>query len=429
MSEPVAYIYNQGCGLINMAEAPTKSTFEDIKKLLNNKDAVILFKDQLFYADLSAQTLQEIQISDNKQDDFHELKSAFNDQYKLADANELKLITSLTGRAHDNMGNLIPQDAVEEIMEDDRILYIHLPPSTGTQPGVLILMDGNDEMHPDHSARSTPAILDELYQKEKIPNQVTVFIPPGPEGRLKEYACNLAFTEFLNKLPLLLQNKFGCSSDRKHTTVGGTSFGGLAATHAALTHPETFGNVLSQSGAFWWHVGWQFDENENGEWKEAKLPSSTEIKAGTQKNKAAWEMEWLKDFPCLKDKLPINFYLSGGVLEEEDTPSLGGESYPGAITLNNIVEGKLKGKGHQVTIEKIVEIIEAPLIGNHNSASWQSEKPKALEKLLSKPIPQLAVNHEKTKSYRAKFSEVRALAPDNTAPTEPSGVKKENFNP
>jgi enterochelin esterase-like enzyme len=44
---------------------------------------------------------------------------------------------------------------------------------------------------------------------------------------------------------------FGCSNSREQTTIGGTSFGGLAATHASLTYPETFGNVFSQSGAFW----------------------------------------------------------------------------------------------------------------------------------------------------------------------------------
>jgi len=32
----------------------------------------------------------------------------------------------------------------------------------------------------------------------------------------------------------------------------GSSPGGLAATYAAYRHPEMFGNVLSQSGSYWW---------------------------------------------------------------------------------------------------------------------------------------------------------------------------------
>jgi len=38
----------------------------------------------------------------------------------------------------------------------------------------------------------------------------------------------------------------------RDTAVAGSSLGGLASACAALTHPEVFGNVLSQSGSFWW---------------------------------------------------------------------------------------------------------------------------------------------------------------------------------
>jgi enterochelin esterase family protein len=35
--------------------------------------------------------------------------------------------------------------------------------------------------------------------------------------------------------------------------------GGLTAAYAALRHPEVFGNVLSQSGSFWWPRGTPYD--------------------------------------------------------------------------------------------------------------------------------------------------------------------------
>ena len=38
-------------------------------------------------------------------------------------------------------------------------------------------------------------------------------------------------------------------------TVGGMSYGGLAASFAALRHPDVFGAVLSQSGSYWWRPG------------------------------------------------------------------------------------------------------------------------------------------------------------------------------
>jgi enterochelin esterase-like enzyme len=41
--------------------------------------------------------------------------------------------------------------------------------------------------------------------------------------------------------------------------VAGSSFGGLAAAYTALTMPERFGNVLSQSGSYWWWPGYRPD--------------------------------------------------------------------------------------------------------------------------------------------------------------------------
>jgi enterochelin esterase-like enzyme len=39
--------------------------------------------------------------------------------------------------------------------------------------------------------------------------------------------------------------------DPQKSIVGGYSFGGLAAAFVAFRRPDLFGNVLSQSGAFW----------------------------------------------------------------------------------------------------------------------------------------------------------------------------------
>jgi len=51
--------------------------------------------------------------------------------------------------------------------------------------------------------------------------------------------------------------------------VAGSSYGGLAAAYGGLPpayagfrHPEVFGNVLSQSGAYWWRP----DETQEHDW-------------------------------------------------------------------------------------------------------------------------------------------------------------------
>lgn len=315
----------------------------------------------------------------------------------------------------DALGSLIPKDRVEETMEGDRILYIHQPPSSETQPGVLILMDGEQEMRPGDSIKSTPAILDELCKKKQISPQISVYIP-APEDRIGEYACNKEFADFLsNKLVPLLQDPPFCSSKRREqTTIGGTSFGGLAATHAALTHPEIFGNVLSQSGAFWWNKDWKrFDNFE--EWGKAAKTSILET------TKQATAMAWLSKIPH-KEGLPIKFYLSGGEIEEGKTPSLNGESFPGAITLNKGLSLQLAERGHIVKTE-----IRS---GDHNYDSWQADKPTALRILLAKPTPQLVTEKEKTKEYRDTVRGMRQPEPGCMAPKESFKVKKrEKFSP
>jgi pimeloyl-ACP methyl ester carboxylesterase len=57
-----------------------------------------------------------------------------------------------------------------------------------------------------------------------------------------------------------VRERYAIRSDPRQAVIGGVSAGGLMAAFAALRHPEVLGNVLSQSGAFWWLPG--FDENK-----------------------------------------------------------------------------------------------------------------------------------------------------------------------
>ncbi len=70
--------------------------------------------------------------------------------------------------------------------------------------------------------------------------------------RIPELGGSAKFTQFLAEelMPVVRQRKPG-TSDASRVVVGGSSSGGLAAVYAALERPEVFGNVLSQSGAFW----------------------------------------------------------------------------------------------------------------------------------------------------------------------------------
>ncbi|MBM4461019.1 MAG: hypothetical protein FJ011_25190 [Chloroflexi bacterium] len=76
--------------------------------------------------------------------------------------------------------------------------------------------------------------------------------------------------------------------------------GGLAAAYAGLQRPDLFGNVLSQSGSFWW------------------------------KSEGDAEAEWLSRQFAARPRAPLRFYLEIGLLE--DLPSTA--DAPGMLTVN-----------------------------------------------------------------------------------------------
>ncbi|WP_244940991.1 serine hydrolase domain-containing protein [Legionella sainthelensi] len=89
-----------GCGLIKITTDPSQSSFDCIEGLLEDRNAVMLFNDALFYADQASRTVHKIELTHSNQDDFNRLKEKCTESYKLAQGSELKWITSVTGRTH-----------------------------------------------------------------------------------------------------------------------------------------------------------------------------------------------------------------------------------------------------------------------------------------------------------------------------------------
>ncbi|MFB9136227.1 alpha/beta hydrolase-fold protein [Vibrio olivae] len=99
----------------------------------------------------------------------------------------------------------------------------------------------------------TPTILDTLIDEGKIPPTRALFIHNlTPKSRAIELPANPDFAKMLAKelLPWLCQQKVCPSAE--NTLLLGSSFGGLAASYAALAYPTQFGKVLSLSGSYWW---------------------------------------------------------------------------------------------------------------------------------------------------------------------------------
>ena len=119
--------------------------------------------------------------------------------------------------------------------------------------------------------------------------------------------------------------------------VGGSSFGGLAATCAGLSHPQTFGNILAQSGSYWWTPP-QSDNSSD---------SATDP-----------EPNWIAKQFIASPKQPLRFYLDAGS-EEID---LSGNGNSILLTSRNLRD-VLLAKGYDVHFQEFA--------GGHDYLSWR----------------------------------------------------------
>ena len=148
---------------------------------------------------------------------------------------------------------------------------------------LLVVFDG------DRNVEWIPKILDVLIAKGRIPPVVAVMTDESvPAERRVELPCNPQFADFLAKelVPWARRN-YDATTQPERTIVAGSSFGGLASVFAGLKHPEVFGNVISQSGSFFWKP----DGAQQGEWLIHQLQAAP--------------------------KLPVRFYVEVGLMESD----------------------------------------------------------------------------------------------------------------
>jgi len=123
------------------------------------------------------------------------------------------------------------------------------------------------------------------------------------------------------------------TSDPRRVIVTGSSAGGLGAAYVAFARPDLFGNVWSQSGAFW--------------------------RGAEGSNDPPWE--WLTQQVRATARKDIRFILDVGALEDHAT--LGG-SGPNFRDANRRFRDALKDKGYELTY------CEVPG-GNHGEQWWK----------------------------------------------------------
>jgi enterochelin esterase family protein len=231
-----------------------------------------------------------------------------------------------------------------DILGNERRVWVYSPvkytAGLGQPYPLLVLFDGWGYAN----LMPTFTILDNMIADQVIRPTVAVLVDSlDMESRMKELSFHPPFNDFLvtELLPWILM-QYSVSTDPAETVVGGSSAGGLAAVYAALEHPDVFGNVLSQSGAFTINPGW----DEEGNWLARQFE--------------------------LREKLPIKFHLDAGTLEVNSYRDLRDGVTP------------LAGNQHMrdVLVENGYEVHYTEFSGGHDYISWQGTFGEGLAFLL-----------------------------------------------
>jgi len=246
-----------------------------------------------------------------------------------------------TARAGVANGTITRHSHTSAIMKNTRSIAVYTPSGYTPQSkpyGVLVVFDQEAYLKPDQVP--TNVILDNLIAAGRIPPLVAVLISnPSQQARGLELPCNPEYAEFLNSelMPWVRAN-WNVTRDPHQVTVAGSSYGGLASAWAAYRHPETFGNVLSQSGSYWW--------------------SPRGDPAHPEKMEEGAESGWLPRLFMNSEKLDVRFYLDAGLFEVDLSGSGGSILLP-----NRAMRDLLRAKGYEVHYQEFV--------GGHDYLSWR----------------------------------------------------------
>jgi enterochelin esterase-like enzyme len=238
----------------------------------------------------------------------------------------------------DVAGGLEKFEIDSQVLSGKRTVTMYTPANYARKgkPLPLILQFDGESYITDVAA---PAMLDNMIAQKAIPPVIVAFLH-SQGTRNDDLPPNEKFQQFIgSELVPWIRERYRISKDPKLNVVAGSSFGGLAAAYTAFVHPEIFGNVLSQSGSFWW--------------------SPTYLQDVSPSPNAGW---MVKQFAESAPK-PLRFYMSVGSWESA-----------GMLSGNRILRSVLVGKGNEVTYSEVVS--------GHNYANFQQSFPDGLLALL-----------------------------------------------
>ena len=232
-----------------------------------------------------------------------------------------------------------------------RDIWIYTPAGydakAATPYPLVVAFDGFDY----RDTMPLPFILDTLLAAKAAPSSVAVLIDDaGGATRIADLGNVHRMVDFLSRQLLpYVRSRWRVTSDPHRVIVTGSSAGGLGAAFVALARPDLFGNVLSQSGAFW--------------------------RGAEASNDAPYE--WLTAQVAAAPRKDVRFYMDVG--EYEDHATLGG-SGPNFLAANRRFRDALLAKGYRV------RYVEVPK-GQHAPQYWMQTLPSGLVELLTAAPP------------------------------------------
>jgi enterochelin esterase family protein len=149
----------------------------------------------------------------------------------------------------------VPRGLVQPVTFNSALLkpspdvWVYTPPGYRPEGGpypLIILFDAwayvRSEIH-------APVILDNLIAAQRIKSAVVCFV--DSPNRVRDMRFNSVFADVIAKelLPQLKQ-RYPISPSTRNVIVGGFSIGAVGAAYIGHRHPDSFGSVLIQSGAF-----------------------------------------------------------------------------------------------------------------------------------------------------------------------------------
>ncbi|MBL8271168.1 alpha/beta hydrolase-fold protein [Steroidobacter sp.] len=236
----------------------------------------------------------------------------------------------------------VPRGRVEEFratsteLGNTRDIAVYLPPGYKAGGAYPFVVSSDKE---SDAEEKLPQLMDNMIADGAIPPMVVIMVSYiDGAHRNAELPHNPKYTRFIAKeLVPLVRSKYGLTRDPKQAVIRGCSLGGIGSTSVGMAYPEVFGNVLSQSGSYWW---------------------TPTVDRG-DRERFYKELGWLPSQFATGKKLPLKFYLE-----------LGSEEGAGLMQANRQFRDILLARDYDVTYQEH--------IGMHCSVGARSTFPTGL---------------------------------------------------